>query len=430
MGSPDIDPDALAAVRAERVDWRDKGLPAAVFGRPLGEIADAGLDLFADGFVGPLVVLDDDALTHNLTTMAGWCARHGMAHQPHGKTTMAPQLFARQLALGAWGITAATVSQLRVYRAFGVRRVQFANELVDPAGLRWLAAELARDPDFEFCCWVDSVTGVERMTSALRDTARPVDVLIELGTPGGRSGVRDTDAARAIGAAVAASPVLRLAGVAGYEGVISHDTSTDGFRAIVDYLGRMRALTVLLAADGRFADVAEVIVSAGGSAYFDYVAGVLGQEWPDGLRVRPVLRGGAYVSHDDGFYRDVSPLGQAPRLTDAPPLRPALRAWAQVMSRPEPDLALLTLGKRDISFDEGLPEPQVRRTADGTTRPLPDCHVGKVSDQHTFLTGPAQVEVGDWVGFGLSHPCTVFDKWRLIPVVRGTRVVDLIRTYF
>ena len=434
MGSPDIDPDALAAIRAERVDWRDKGLPAAVFGRTVGEVADAGLDLFADGFVGPLVVLDADALEHNLATMADWCARHGMSHAPHGKTTMAPQLFARQLALGAWGVTAANISQLRVYRAFRVRRVQFANELVDPAGLRWLADEVARDPDFEFLCWADSVAGVELMTSALRaaGVARPVDVLVELGTPGGRSGVRDIETGRAVGAAVAASPVLRLAGVAGYEGVIGH---ADGFGRIIDYLGRLRALVVLLAADGRFADVPEVIVSAGGSAYFDQVATVLSQEWPAGLLVRPVLRGGAYVSHDDGFYRDVSPLGRRARLTDAPPLRPAFRAWAQVMSRPEPDLALLTLGKRDVSFDEGMPEPQAMRTASGQTGTIAPCRVSKVSDQHAFLvpSSPGHalpVDIGDWVGLGLSHPCTVFDKWRLIPVVRGTRVIDLIRTYF
>jgi D-serine deaminase-like pyridoxal phosphate-dependent protein len=430
MGSPDIDADKLAAIRDERVDWRDKGLPADVFGRTIGEIAAARLDLFADGFVGPLVVLDDEALTHNLTTMADWCARHGMSHCPHGKTTMAPQLFARQLALGAWGITAANVSQLRVYRAFGVRRVQLANELLDPAGLRWLAGELDRDPDFEFSCWADSVVGVELMTSALSGVSRPVDVLVDVGADGGRSGTRDLATARAVGAAVVASPVLRLAGVAGYEGVLSHDTHVDALRLISDYVGSLRTLVALLAADGGFADVAEVIVSAGGSTYFDVVATVLSQEWPAGLRVRPVLRGGAYVSHDDGIYQESSPLGRTPRLADAPPLRPALRAWAQVTSRPEPGLALLTLGKRDISFDEGLPIPQVIRTADGRIGPLSGARISKLADQHAFLTGEVALSVGDWVGLGLSHPCTVFDKWRLIPVVNGTTVVDLVRTYF
>ncbi|NUT45785.1 MAG: amino acid deaminase, partial [Saccharothrix sp.] len=162
-----MDLDAVAAIRDERVDWRFKGLPADAFGATIGDVAARRLDLFADGFVGPLVVLDAAALEHNLATMARWCADRGVLLAPHGKTTMAPQLFARQLAHGAWGITAANTSQLRVYRAFGVRRVVLANQLVDPAGLRWLARELAADDTFEFTCWVDSVAGVERMTEAL-----------------------------------------------------------------------------------------------------------------------------------------------------------------------------------------------------------------------------------------------------------------------
>ena len=94
---------ALAAIRAERIDWRFKGMPDATFGSTIGEVAGQGLDLFADDFVGPLVVLDAAALEHNLRTMAGWCTAHGVALAPHGKTTMAPQLFQRQLEHGAWG---------------------------------------------------------------------------------------------------------------------------------------------------------------------------------------------------------------------------------------------------------------------------------------------------------------------------------------
>jgi D-serine deaminase-like pyridoxal phosphate-dependent protein len=440
VSAPGINGDTLAAIRSERVTWRFKGLPDAVFGQTVGEVADAGLDLFTDGFVGPLVVLDEAALTHNLTTMADWCARAGVALAPHGKTTMAPQLFARQLALGAWGITTATVSQARVYRAFGVARIHMANELVDPAGLRWLAGELDRDPDFEFCCWVDSVAGVALMTDALLAVhpSRPVDVLVELGASGGRAGVRDASAAHAVASAVAASPVLRLVGVGGYEGALVHDTSAESLALLDDYLQRMRALTLALAEAGLFADTPEIVVSAGGSAYFDrVVAGIVGQ-WPAGLRVLPLLRSGAYVTHDDGFYRGISPLGETVRLTDAQQFRPALRAWAQVTSLPEPGLALLAVGKRDVSFDEGLPEPQLIRTADGRTGPLAGCRVSKVSDQHLFLVAEHEgdelpMAVGDWIGFGLSHPCTVFDKWQLIPVVggpHGTTVVDLVHTYF
>ncbi|GAA3869344.1 amino acid deaminase [Saccharothrix violaceirubra] len=414
----DIDLDAVLAIRAERIDWRFKGLPAGTFGATLGEVADRGLDLFADGFVGPLVVLDRAALEHNLTTMARWCAERGVLLAPHGKTTMAPQLFARQLVHGAWGLTAANISQLRVYRAFGVRRVLLANQLVDPAGLRWLAAELDAHPGFEFTCWVDSVAAVERMSEVL---TRPVDVLVELGARGGRTGARDLPTARAVAEAVRRSPVLRLAGVAGYEGALAHDASVTS-RSIVDnYLFHLRELVL----DLDF-EVDEPIVTAGGSAYFDQVADALTEPWP--FRVRPVLRSGAYITHDDGFYRGISPFGRMPGATG---LRSALTAWAQVTSRPQEDLALLTLGKRDASFDEGLPEPHVVRGRDGIARPV-KATVTALNDQHTFVSLPAgsPVEVGDWLGLGLSHPCTVFDKWQVIPVVEGTTVVDLVRTYF
>ncbi|MFT7838038.1 amino acid deaminase [Saccharothrix sp. BKS2] len=418
-----MDLDAVAAIRRDRVDWRFKGLPADVFGATVGEVADRRLDLFADGFVGPLVVLDAAALEHNLGTMARWCADRGVLLAPHGKTTMAPQLFARQLAHGAWGITAANTSQLRVYRAFGVRRVLLANQLVDPAGLRWLARELAADPDFEFACWADSTAAVERMTEALGTPERPVDVLVELGAPGGRTGARDQAGAVAVARAVRASPALRLAGVGGYEGALAHDATVESLSVVDLYLDDLRALAVGIA---DLFEVDEPIVTAGGSAYFDQVAAKITREWP--FPVRPVLRSGAYVTHDDGFYRGISPLGRTP---GAEPFRSALRAWAQVTSRPQDDLALLTLGKRDASFDEGLPEPQVVRGRDGVERPL-DAEVTALNDQHAFLALPpgSEVAVGDWVGLGLSHPCTVFDKWQLIPVVEGTTVVDLVRTYF
>jgi D-serine deaminase-like pyridoxal phosphate-dependent protein len=42
-----------------------------------------------------------------------------------------------------------------------------------------------------------------------------------------------------------------------------------------------------------------------------------------------------------------------------------------------------------------------------------------------------RVAVGSRLEFGISHPCTVFDKWQLIPVLDDDgRVVDLIRTFF
>lgn len=422
-----IDHRRVAAIRDEVIDWRFKGMPESLAGLSIDEAVRRRPNVFRDGFLGPLLVLADDALEHNLATMAQWCAQHGVALAPHGKTTMAPQLFARQLRHGAWGITAANASQARVYRAFGVQRILLANQLIDPAALRWLAAELRRDPSLEFCCWVDTVAGVELMTDVLDDDVQ-VDVLVELGADDGRTGARGLDAAVEVAEAAARSPRLRLTGVGGYEGALAHDASPESRARIDSYLHDIRELAVALA--GRFQGP-KVIVTVGGSAYFDQVTRALTAPWPEPMDVLPVLRSGAYVTHDDGFYRGISPLGEQPRITGFPGLRPAMRLWAQVTSRPSHDLALLTAGKRDLPFDEGLPVPQVLRR-DGEVSGLDGCAVAKVNDQHAFLRPAGGVRVGDWIGLGLSHPCTAFDKWPLIPVVGddGETVVDLIRTYF
>jgi D-serine deaminase-like pyridoxal phosphate-dependent protein len=424
-----IDLNAVARLRSEIVDWRFKAIPAS--NRTVAELLADRPGLFTDGFLGPILTIDADALRHNVETMAAWCAHRGMALAPHGKTTMAPQLFARQLDAGAWAMTAANISQIRVYRAFGVSRIALANELIDPAGLRWLAEQLDADPNFEFSCWVDSVRGVELMDATLRERApsRPVDVLIEVGGRNARAGVRESDEAPRVAEAVRNSRFLRLVGVGGYEGAIGHGTSAESVASVETFLGRIRELTVELAKRDFFADLDQVIVTAGGSAFFDTVADVLGEPWPDGLPVLPLLRSGAYITHDDGFYRSVSPL----RAAGADALRPALHIWAQVTSLPQPDQAILTMGKRDASFDEGLPEPQLLRGEDGVVTDLTGHVTRKLNDQHCFLTLPAgsPVRVGDWVRFGVSHPCTVFDKWPLIPVVDAEHiVVDLIRTFF
>ncbi|KFU76427.1 D-serine deaminase, pyridoxal phosphate-dependent [Amycolatopsis lurida] len=428
-----IDSAAVAAVREERVDWRFRSVAPSLSGLTIGEAAARGAKLFDDGFLGPFVVLDEEAVEHNLRTMADWCAERGVALAPHGKTTMAPQLFERQLRHGSWGITCANAGHLRIYRAFGVSRILLANQLLDPSGLKWLAAELDADDDFEFVCWVDSVRGVELMTEALRGARRKVDVLVELGAEGGRTGVRDTETALAVAEAAHASPVLRLRGSGGYEGALSHHTDEKSLQLISSYVDGLRELVFAFHAKGLLDDAGQIIVTGGGSAYFDRVADELTKDWA-GLDVLPILRSGAYVTHDDGFYRVISPLGEQPRIDGVASFRPALRAWAQVTSKPTDELALLTIGKRDASFDEGMPEPRLIRKGDGPPSALEGHSIQKMNDQHAFLTLPASspVEVGDWVALGLSHPCTVFDKWPLIPVVGpdGETVLDFVRTHF
>ncbi|OLT17682.1 amino acid deaminase [Actinomadura sp. CNU-125] len=414
-----IDGAAVDALADERLDWRFKAVPAAADGMSVADVRADPLPL--DAFGTPLLTLDAAALDHNIAAMAAWTRDAGVDLAPHGKTTMAPALWRRQLDAGAWGITLANLPQLRVARAFGVRRLILANALVDPAGLAWLGAQLDADPGFEFLSWVDSVRTVELMDDALRAarTDRPVHVCVELGGPHGRTGVRDDAEARTVAAAVRRAPTLRLAGTGGYEGAFAHDASAESRAAVDAYLRRVADLHRALDHE-----TDEPVVTAGGSAYFDQVVDALGD-----LPGRTVLRSGAYVVHDDGFYRGISPFVRG---TSGARLRSAMHGWTRVVSRPEPALALVDTGKRDVPFDDGLPVPQLVRGKGAA--PVDGARITAVNDQHGYLRD-ASVEVGDVVRLGLSHPCTALDKWTLIPVVDDAdadrpRVVDFVRTWF
>lgn len=418
--------DALARLAEERVDHRFKGLPPDAEGLTVGELTARRRNLFTDGFTTPVLALSAERLEHNLRLMETYAARHGLAFAPHGKTSMAPQLFQRQIEHGAWGITLAVPHQVRVARAFGVQRVFLANELVDAAALRWISAQLDADDDFRFICYVDSVRGVELMAAALEGAVRPVDVVIELAAgEGARTGVRTEAECAAVADAVAGARGLRLVGVAGYEGEVP---GADPER-VHAWLRRLVALAIEFDKAGRFAGLDEIVVSAGGSAWFDAVADVFAGIPELSAPVLKLLRSGAYVSHDDGHYRKLTPFNRVP---EEGTLEPAFRLWTQVVSRPSPEQAFLNAGKRDAAYDLDLPFAQVVRR-DGTERPAAGITVTALSDQHAWLrtTEEADLEVGDWVGLGLSHPCTSFDKWVLIPVAEadGT-VVDYIRTFF
>jgi D-serine deaminase-like pyridoxal phosphate-dependent protein len=294
---------------------------------------------------------------------------------------------------------------------------------------------------------VDTVAAMDSALAALPSSPeRPLCVLVELGAAGGRTGARGLADARAVAASVAQSRYLRLVGVCGYEGALAHDRSSAGLAAVHGYLEELAELHRSLRADGVYPD-GEAVVSAGGSAYFEQVAEVLGPLAGAGTQV--LLRSGAYLIHDDGFYRGISPLAASNGAPGGPPLRSAMHAWARVVSRPEPGLALLDAGKRDVPYDEGLPQPQL--AADrlgGPTRPLAG-EISAVNDQHAFLRlgQDTALRVGEVVRLGLSHPCTAFDKWRWIPVLErapesatasasgsGTEadpvVTDLVRTFF
>jgi D-serine dehydratase len=407
-----------------------KGLPLGAGQLTLGQVGRQGWTL--RDLPLPVVVLRASALEHNLRLMQGWAEAHGALLAPHGKTTMAPQLFARQLELGAWAITVATAQQLQVAYDHGVRRVLMANQLVDPVSLRRLCTLLSSDPGFELLVYADSGKGVRLLADAATQASldRPLDVLLEVGHVGGRTGTRSIEQTDAVAQAVtAAGGRLRLRGVSGFEGLVPVQrfsaSAGDGGDQVQALLADM-AQTYTRLHDRRLL-AEQHILTAGGSAAFDAVVDVLGPALRPGGRL--VLRSGCYVTHDHGMYAGTSPLQASPDLPAEHALLPALELWSHVQSTPEPGLALLSFGRRDTGHDYGFPLPL--RHLGGAD--LSGASISALNDQHAYLRLPdgVQVEVGDVVVCGISHPCTTFDKWRLLPVLDDEdHVVDVVATFF
>ena len=390
-----------------------KGFPARVSGLRPSEVPDA--DLHLSDLVTPVLTVQESALAHNEDTVFAWARAQGVLLAPHGKTTMAPALWQRLLDAGAWGISVATPWQAEVAVDAGVSTVLIATAVTDAAAASRLGELLAADAGLRILCWADSVAGVGILAAALADAARPLDVLVELGGARGRTGARTVEEGQRIAASISAAPGLRLAGVAGYEGPFGPDRSDASVAAVDRYLQTLIDLHERL----EYADGIRPILSAGGSSFPDRAAAVLTRS--EGADV--VLRSGAFQIHDDGFYSRMSPFGP---LTGTAPLRSAMHAWARVVSQPEEGLALLDAGRRDVPFDLDLPVPQ---SVDG--------EITALNDQHAFLrlADGARAAVGDVVRLGLSHPCTAFDKWRVIAVIddpdaADPRVIGAVATCF
>jgi len=424
----------LDALNQTQLDGRTKGIPANAAPFSLADIGKKNWNVLAEDLPMPLMLLKRSALDHNAEVFGQYLTSHGLSLAPHGKTTMSPHIFAEQLGNGAWGMTAATVNQVQVMHHYGVKRVVLGNQLIGKAHLAGIAALLNADPEFDFYTFLDSAAQLDNMLRHLAPLkpARPIKVLLEIGAKGGRTGLRDKAQALALAEKLATTDtsLVRFAGMATFEGVVpgidKDPMLIDGFaREIVEIA---RALPASL-----YTGLGEFVLSGGGSSYFDIVADQFTKlELP--IPVRVLLRSGCYVTNDSGSYKHSQDEAKAdPRRSWKSDLEPALEAWAYVQSMPEPGLAFLTMGKRDIPYDGKLPVPFKRYRPGTGFLPIGTAEVFATNDQHAYVRLGAETDwqVGDLIASGVSHPCTAFDKWRFLPIVDDNyTVIDGVLTFF
>jgi D-serine dehydratase len=378
----------------------------------------------------PTAVLYEDRLKNNLNWMQQFIEAYGVKLAPHGKTTMTPKLFAMQLERGAWGITMATAHQTLVAWNHGVRRVIMANQLIGRENMS-IISRLLHDPGFEYYCLVDSADQIDQLGAFFSERKQRLQVLLEAGVQGGRTGVRDDEQLAAVLAALARwDGVIALCGIELYEGVLDQEA------AIRAFLERAVSIAKKLLSENRF-QRKPFLLSGAGSAWYDVVAEVFSAAG-FGEKAEIVLRPGCYLTHDVGVYRTAqakiaerNPIAHRMRSG----LLPAMQIWAYIQSVPEKEKAIVSMGKRDAAFDAGLPTPALHfRPGDSAPKPVPShWKLTKMMDQHAYLEidPQADVRVGDLVSFDISHPCLTFDKWRnLVVVNENYDVVDVLPTYF
>ncbi len=422
------------------IEKHTKGFPHLECSVPLSKIGSKNWNLLKGDVPLPCAILKQSAIQNNSDWMRRFAAESGVLIAPHGKTTMSPELFIKQLSDGAWGITVATVQQVKVCRENGISRILLANQLLQKIDIDYIVHEMNSDTNFEFFCLVDSIVGVQNLAAAAKEYTvnRPLSVLLEVGVIGGRTGCRDKKQALEIAAEIHKhADTLNLCGVEGFEGLIKGASPKDIETKVIAFLDFVVEVTEELV-NRSFLTERPLMLSAGGSSYFDLVVDRFKRIDPN-IPSIIVLRSGCYIAHDARMFKDLSTqmFERNPALERfGQGLEPALEIWAMVQSRPEPEKIICAIGKRDVGIDAHYPTLEKWFRSGKHHLPQTQELIGEtieVNDHHCHLKVPpnSPLAVGDYVCFGISHPCTTFDRWNLIYMVDDSyQITSAIKTFF
>ena len=376
-------------------------------------IMSAPANLLAEEVCLPAALLKKTALENNIAWMQRYADARGVSLAPHGKTTMTPWIFQAQQRAGAWGIGVGSAWQASAAMASGVERVLMVNQLVGRANMQAVSRLKAHYRTAEFICCIDSLANARALSPFFDERRQTLDVLIELGVAGGRCGCRSVEDALALAQAAAELPGLRLRGLELYEGVLHGDDPQPQVEALLRQAAGLACRMEHLV-EGEF------VLTGAGTVWYDVVCNIwLAAKKP--ARCRIVIRPGCYITHDRGIY-DIAQkalVARDPIACDlGGDLTSALELMAMVQSVPEADRAVVNFGKRDCAFDAGLPQP-VARYRNGAQLSAEGIESVGIMDQHCMLrlAPGSDVQVGDILVFGTSHPCLTFDKWKTLLLV-------------
>lgn len=397
-------------------------------------LAKNGWDLLKEEVSFPVAVIKEQNVQNNAKWMQKFSQESMVELAPHGKTTMAPELFKLQIEQGCWGISLATVPQVINASQHGIKRIILANQLIGAFHFK-LIADLLTSTDLELYCFVDSAENIHQLGKYFSQRGVVLKILLEIGVEGGRCGWRNTDNVDDVIEAIGEYDCLALSGVSFYEGVIHGEQAQS---KIENLINNVYKLTTKLHQQKLFTQD-EVIITGAGSAWYDVVASQF-KNMPliSGLICRYIIRPGCYLIHDTGIYQQAQNdiLQRSQFACDIEgKLDSSLEIWAYVQSIPEPGLVIIGLGKRDVAFDAGLPTPEMHYKPEWKVpqKVEKSWQVVEIMDQHCMMkvSSNSGLSVGDLIVFSTSHPCLTIDKWRKLGVINNEYTINkTITTYF
>lgn len=316
----------------------------------------------------PALLLDLVAFEANVQTMANHLDARKVQWRPHAKAFKSPAIAHELRRAGAIGVTVAKVSEAEVMASAGIEDILIAHMVVGPSKVARLAALQHRS---DVKATVDHHDHVEPMGSAAVRAGVEVGILVDVDLGMRRCGVRSAEAAVELARRVSETPGLRFDGLMGYEGHTLFIPDPDAKRQAID-----EAIGRLLAAKSAVenAGLPCRIVSAGGSGSYQFTADIPG--------ITELQAGGGVFACR--YYTEICRVAGH---------QPAIAVLATVVSRPEPDRAILDIGRKSIS--------------DFQTPPViaehPECQILGLSAEH------ATVEVAS------GKSLRIGDRVRVIP---------------
>lgn len=349
----------------------------------------------------PSLILNLDHLEENLVYAADYAKRHGLDLRPHAKTHKTPEICKRQIALGAVGVSCATIREAEVLHANGIQGLLITSELVGPNKIARLIRLAKKAPDT--MAVVDNPLHAEMLSEAAQASNVKLNIMIDIDPTGRRSGIAAGAGAVELGKKVDSLPGLELWGVHGYSGASSH---VKGWQERKQHSETYMAPVIESFKAMQKAGAPARIMSGASTGTYNIDSGL------DGMSE---LQVGSYAVMDVD-YRRIGGKGNDAVYTD---FKPALTVLATVVSKNYDDIATVDSGIKSFATDRvGFgPEPLL----EGVTYSINGDEHGRLHLENAKV----KVEFGDKVELIVPHCDPNVNLYDRMYVCRGDEVVEV-----